>query len=646
MKYIILGTAGHIDHGKSSLVKALTGTDPDRLKEEKERGITLDLGFASLDLPGGNLLGIIDVPGHEGLIKNMLAGVGGIDIVMLVIAADEGIMPQTREHLAICDLLHVKKGIIAITKTDMVEKDWLVLVQDEVRDFVKGTFLEKSTIVPVSSKTGDNLPMLVQELAKLSNEVAPKSLNGILRLPIDRVFTMKGFGTVITGTLLSGTISTDQEIEILPKGITTKIRGIQSHNQAVQRSVAGQRTAVNLQGVEKDQLSRGDTIVSAGYFQPTKTLDAKLDLLKQAPRGIKTGARIRFYNTTQEAIGRITVLGSNMLAPGEAAYVQLRLEQPVIVQHGDRYILRFYSPMETLGGGMVLNPHTRRYKTATMQESLKDLGMLEEGSLEEILGLFISNKGLAGMEEADIIGAVVADKQSILSALAALTQKKTALRIDNLYVHATHLGGLEKKIVDFIKQFHRDNPLKPGLDKEELKGMLRMRLSAKILNLTIEGLVKKKPRDAQLQYALGAVLYLEANLTEAAVHLQESIRLQPDQLAPYYYLALVTRDQGNDAGAIQRLQDLLRRYPDHALSYEALGSLLMSANRYAEAETSLETAIRLNPKSVKANYQLGLLLSRMGKKSEADKQLELSKTLRTEDEANSRLQLRLLDPDR
>ena len=492
MKYIILGTAGHIDHGKSSLVKALTGTDPDRLKEEKERGITLDLGFASLDLPGGNLLGIIDVPGHEGLIKNMLAGVGGIDIVMLVIAADEGIMPQTREHLAICDLLHVKKGIIAITKTDMVEKDWLVLVQDEVRDFVKGTFLEKSTIVPVSSKTGDNLPMLVQELAKLSNEVAPKSLNGILRLPIDRVFTMKGFGTVITGTLLSGTISTDQEIEILPKGITTKIRGIQSHNQAVQRSVAGQRTAVNLQGVEKDQLSRGDTIVSAGYFQPTKTLDAKLDLLKQAPRGIKTGARIRFYNTTQEAIGRITVLGSNMLAPGEAAYVQLRLEQPVIVQHGDRYILRFYSPMETLGGGMVLNPHTRRYKTATMQESLKDLGMLEEGSLEEILGLFISNKGLAGMEEADIIGAVVADKQSILSALAALTQKKTALRIDNLYVHATHLGGLEKKIVDFIKQFHRDNPLKPGLDKEELKGMLRMRLSAKILNLTIEGLVKKK----------------------------------------------------------------------------------------------------------------------------------------------------------
>jgi selenocysteine-specific elongation factor len=496
MKYIILGTAGHIDHGKSSLVKALTGTDPDRLKEEKERGITLDLGFASFDLPGGNRLGIVDVPGHEGLIKNMLAGVGGIDIVMLVIAADEGIMPQTREHLAICDLLHVKQGIIALTKMDMVEKDWLALVQDEVRDFVKGTFLEKSPIVPVSSKTGENLPSLVKELARLSNEVAPKSSNGILRLPIDRVFTMKGFGTVITGTLLSGTISTDQEVEILPKGIKTRVRGIQSHNQAVQRSVAGQRTAVNLQGVEKDQLSRGDTIVSAGFFLPTKTLDVKLDLLAHAARELKTGARIRFYNTTQEAIGRITVLGSNVLAPGEHAYAQLRLEQPVIVQHGDRYILRFYSPMETLGGGMVLNPHAKRHKNATMQESLKNLAALEKGTLEEILGLFISGKGLAGMEEAEAIGAVAADKQTIMSALASLAQKKTVQRIDNLYVHAAHLGKLETNIVDLIKQYHKDHPLKPGLDKEELKGMLRMRFSPKVLNTTIDGLVKKKQIDA------------------------------------------------------------------------------------------------------------------------------------------------------
>ena len=497
MKYVILGTAGHIDHGKSTLVKALTGTDPDRLKEEKERGITLDLGFASLDLPGGNRLGIVDVPGHEGLIKNMLAGVGGIDIVMLVIAADEGIMPQTREHLAICDLLHVKKGLIALTKTYAVEKAWLALVKDEVREFVHGTFLEKSPIVPVSSKTGENLPVLVQELAKLAAEVTPKSSNGILRLPIDRVFTMKGFGTVITGTLLSGTISTDQEVEILPGGITTKVRGIQSHNQAVQRGVAGQRTAVNLQGVEKDQLSRGDSIVSAGFFLPTKTLDAKLDLLKQAPRGLKTGSRIRFYNTTQEAIGRITVLGANTLAPGEAAFVQLRFEQPVIVQHGDRYILRFYSPMETLGGGMVLDPHPRRHKQKTIQESLRDLGALEKGTTEERLALFISGKGISGMEEAGIIGTIAADRQEITSALSSLAQKKTIMRVDTLSVHASHLAALEKKVLDLIAHYHKDNPLKPGIDKEELKGALRMRLSAKVLSTTLDGLVKKKQVEAE-----------------------------------------------------------------------------------------------------------------------------------------------------
>jgi selenocysteine-specific elongation factor len=497
MKFIILGTAGHIDHGKSTLVKALTGTDPDRLKEEKERGITLDLGFASLDLPGGNRLGIVDVPGHEGLIKNMLAGVGGIDIVMLVIAADEGIMPQTREHLAICDLLHVKKGLIVLTKTDMVDADWLTLVRDEVRDFVKGTFLEKSPIVAVSSRTGENLPGLVQELAKLSNEVSPKSSNGILRLPIDRVFTMKGFGTVITGTLLSGTISTEQEVEVLPKAIRTRVRGIQSHNKAVTRSVAGQRTAVNLQNVEKDQLSRGDIIVSAGFFTPSRTLDAKLDLLKQAPRGLKTGARIRFYNATQEAIGRITILGRNQLEPGEEAFVQLRLERPVLVQNGDRFILRFYSPMETLGGGMVLNPHPRRHKQATMEESQKNLAVLEKGSVEERIGLLVSLKGLAGMEENAVVAGISADRQEVANALSSLANKKLLLRVDNLYVHTSHLAGLEKKTLDLVKQYHKDNPLKPGLDKEELKSALRVRLSPKVLNMTVDGLVKKKQLEAE-----------------------------------------------------------------------------------------------------------------------------------------------------
>ncbi len=497
MKFVILGTAGHIDHGKSTLVKALTGTDPDRWKEEKERGITLDLGFASLDLPDGSRLGIVDVPGHEGLIRNMLAGAGGIDLVMLVIAADEGVMPQTREHLAICDLLRVKSGLIALTKTDAVEKDWLALVQDEVRSFVAGTFLEKAPLIPVSARTGENLPLLVQELAKLAAAVTPKSANGVLRLPIDRVFTMTGFGTVVTGTLVSGTISVDQEIEILPKGITTKVRGIQSHNTAVPRSVAGQRTAVNLQGVEKDQLTRGDTVVRAGYFTPTRTIDGQLALLEQAPRGLKTGARIRFYNSTQEAVGRISLLGANELAPGGSAFAQFRLDRPVIVQHGDRFILRFYSPMETLGGGVVLAPHPRRHKRAALDASLRDLGVLVSGTTEERLAIFIAGKGLVGMTETEAIGTMTGDRQEINDALTALTHKKQILKIDTLYLHAAQVGTLEQKILARIGQYHRDNPLKTGVDKEELKGLVGVRLLPKVLGLCVDGLVKKKRLEAE-----------------------------------------------------------------------------------------------------------------------------------------------------
>jgi selenocysteine-specific elongation factor len=492
MKYVILGTAGHIDHGKSSLVKALTGTDPDRLKEEKERGITLDLGFASLDLPSGNRLGIVDVPGHEGLIKNMLAGVGGIDIVMLVIAADESVMPQTREHLAICDLLHVKQGLIALTKMDLVDKEWLGLAQDEVREFVKGTFLEKAPIVPLSARTGENLDRLKQELDRIAKDVAPKSPSGILRLPIDRVFTMKGFGTVITGTLHSGSISQDQEVEILPRDLRTKVRGIQSHGKAAQRAVAGQRTAVNLQNVEKDQLHRGDTIVTKGFFAPTRTLDASLRLLPGAGRTLKTGSRIRFYNTTQEALGRITLVGAGEMRPGDEGFVQFRLESSVIVQNGDRYIIRFYSPVETLGGGMVLDPRPRRHRARTMADSVRSLTTLAQGTLDERIGILINGRSLAGMEENELIGAVAADKQEIQNALSLLVQKRTILRADTLYVHSAHVAELESKVLRTVAAYHQMNPLKPGLDKEELRGMLKVRLNTKLLNVTLDGLIKRK----------------------------------------------------------------------------------------------------------------------------------------------------------
>ncbi|MFA5074308.1 MAG: selenocysteine-specific translation elongation factor [Nitrospirota bacterium] len=491
MKSIILGTAGHIDHGKSSLVKALTGIDPDRWKEEKERGITLDLGFAFLDLPDNNRLGIVDVPGHEGLIKNMLAGVGGIDMVLLVIAADEGVMPQTREHLAICDLLQIKKGIIALTKIDMVDQDWLALVRNDVRAFVKGTFLETAPLIPVSSKTGENLSLLVKELSTLANKISPRSSNSILRLPIDRVFTIKGFGTVVTGTLLSGTINTEQEVEIFPKGIPAKVRGIQSHNQTVSQAIAGQRTAVNLQSIEKDRLSRGDTLVSTGFFKPTTTLDAKLVLLKQS-RTIKTGTRIRFYNTTQEALGRIIVHGNSDLGPGQEAYVRFQLEQPVVVQHGDRYILRFLSPMETLGGGMVLNSHPQKNSKYSSDEFLATLKNLETGDREKQLALLIQDKGFDGIEHDQTYGIIAAEKSEIANALAALVKKGILLRINTQYIHASQMLPLEKEIIDRVSIHHQNNPLQPGIDKEAIKSLLEIRASDALLSMVIENLIRMK----------------------------------------------------------------------------------------------------------------------------------------------------------
>ncbi len=295
MRYVVLGTAGHIDHGKSTLVKALTGTDPDRLKEEKERGITIDLGFANLDYPEAGLtVGIVDVPGHERLIRNMLAGAGGIDIVLLVIAADEGVMPQSREHLQICELLKISRGLVALTKADMVEEDWLELVAGEAREFVKGSFLEGAPVIPVSAKSGLNIDLLKEKIKEIALQVKEKQTGGLFRLPVDRVFTLKGFGTVVTGTALSGTVRAEEIVQILPKGIETKIRGLQSHGKPVKEAYAGQRVALNLQGVEKDELERGDVVVSPGRFQPVSAMDVKIELLPGAP-AIKSGARVHFH---------------------------------------------------------------------------------------------------------------------------------------------------------------------------------------------------------------------------------------------------------------------------------------------------------------------------------------------------------------
>lgn len=479
MRYVILGTAGHIDHGKSALVEALTGINPDRLKEEKERGITIDLGFAFLDFPDGLRIGIVDVPGHERLIKNMLAGAGGIDLVLLAIAADEGIMPQTREHLAICSLLRIKRGLVAITKQDLVEDDWLSLLIDDIRNFLQGTFLDSAPIIPVSSKTGYNIPLLKEAIKDTSLKVEPKSSGGLFRLPVDRVFTMKGFGTVVTGTLLSGRVSIEDTVEILPKGIRSKVRGIQSHNQKVSEAMAGQRTALNLQGVDKGDIERGDVVTSPGFMNPFSILDLKLEILKESPP-LKNRDRIRFHTGTVEAIGRVILYGGREIKAGGEGYASLRLETPVVTMAGDAFIIRRFSPLETLGGGVVLDPVPEsRKRRLKPQDSRLEHGLmiLEKGSLDERLSYKILSRGPAGIDTNSLYGWINYDLKEIEYSLIRLRQSGKVVQIEGRYIHRRLLDTLKNDIISLLEGFHGLNPLKGGMPKEDISSKFKIPLS-------------------------------------------------------------------------------------------------------------------------------------------------------------------------
>ena len=396
MKHLILGTAGHIDHGKTSLVKALTGIDTDRLKEEKARGITIELGFAHLELPGGIRFGIVDVPGHEKFVRAMVSGVGGMDLVMLVVAADEGLMPQPREHLDILRLLGVKSGLVALTKSDMVDTDWLALVTEEVREFVAGSFLEDAPIVAVSSRTGEGLHDLRQELSRLAEKAAEKKREGLFRLPVDRVFTVSGFGTVVTGTLLAGESRVGDELEILPSGREGKVRGIQAHASKTEKGQAGQRLAINLQGIDLDQVQRGDVVVPRDAFRATRAVDVRLDYLSSAPRDLKHRATLRLHSATYEVPAQEILLDRNVLKTGESEHVQLRLREPALLLSGDSYILRVSSPATTVGGGTVLDPFPPRRRRRS-SEALQLLDALASGEHQQTIALIIKQSLLSGI---------------------------------------------------------------------------------------------------------------------------------------------------------------------------------------------------------------------------------------------------------
>jgi selenocysteine-specific elongation factor len=476
MRHLIVGTAGHIDHGKSALVLALTGIDPDRLEDEKRRGITIDLGFAHLDLGEGIRVGFIDVPGHERFVRNMLAGVGGIDLVILVVAADESIKPQTREHFDICKLLGIRKGLVAITKADLVDADIIDLIRLEMQEFVRGSFLEGSLLLPVSAKTGEGLEALKDELRRLALAVTPKPEELPFRLPIDRAFVMKGFGTVVTGTLIAGRIEKDSEVEIYPLGWRVRVRGIEVHNAPARTALAGQRTAVNLPGLEAKEISRGMVLAPPGLFAATARLDCKLNLLPTT-RPLKNRARVHFHCNTSETIAEVVLLERKELGPGSSAFAQLRLSQPGVFMPGDRFIIRQFSPVTTIGGGSVLDNQPARHRS---QDStvVPFLDILEKGDSQVRLEWLVRQAGEAPLSElAARTGWLPAEVLRLGRALATANRLLLLGQSPELFVHLEHFQELARRVIEQIEKFHAENPLVAGLPKEDLRSRIGARSS-------------------------------------------------------------------------------------------------------------------------------------------------------------------------
>jgi selenocysteine-specific elongation factor len=493
-KHVILGTAGHIDHGKTALVKALTGVDTDRLKEEKERGITTELGFTFLELPSGIRMGIIDVPGHEKFVKHMVAGVWGIDLVALIIATDEGVMPQTREHLDICRLLGVKKGLIILTKIDLVDQDLLGLVKEEVTEIVKDTFLKDAPILPVSSITREGIPQLISALDRLSEEVEERSTGGLFRLPIDRVFVMKGFGTVVTGTVVSGTLFIGESVQILPSGVEAKVRTLQVYNRPVEKTMAGQRAAVNLQGIETSAVERGDVLVHSRTLAPTRMLDVYIDYLPSAQRPLKNRTRQRFHIGTNLTSASIFLLDREEMAPGESGFAQLRLEAPVVALPHDRFVIRGSGVIQTLGGGVVLDAHPARHKR-NAPSVIEDLTILREGNQDQAIAQHISRSGMGGIASDDLLKRVATSSSEVQRVIKKMIDKGEALLIDSEKMKVIDIRfyhRLREMALAQLKEFHQRSPMKSGLAKEELRTKLPVELDVKLFQILLNGLIQSK----------------------------------------------------------------------------------------------------------------------------------------------------------
>ena len=472
MKNIIIGTAGHIDHGKTTLIKALTGRNTDRWEEEQRRGITIDLGFTYFDLKNGDRVGIIDVPGHERFINNMVAGVVGMDLVMLVVAADEGIMPQTREHMDILGQLGIEKSILVLNKVDLVDEEWLELVEEEIREELEGTFLEGSPIAKVSAATGQGIPELVELIEKLTaEEVEQKDVNTIPRLPIDRVFTLSGFGTIITGTLLAGTITKEDTLQVYPLGKECKIRSIQVHGQDVEKCYAGQRVAINLSNIKKTELRRGCVLAPINNMKNTTLLDVRMNIIPSSKRVLTNQSRLHLFTGTSEILCRAFLLDQEEIGPGETGLVQLRLEEEIALRRGDKFVVRFYSPMETIGGGVVLEPNPKR-KKRFHPETIEELKRKESGSSEDVIEMHVKAHAETMITVNELAKLTALSLEEVTEDIASLEKqgivKVFPMKKDTYVWHTVHEQQVRQEITKVIRNHHEKFPYRYGMKKAEV----------------------------------------------------------------------------------------------------------------------------------------------------------------------------------
>lgn len=485
MKNVIIGTAGHIDHGKTTLIKALTGRETDTLAEEKKRGISINLGFTYFDLPSNKRAGIVDVPGHEKFIKNMLAGASGLDMVLLVVAADEGVMPQTVEHMDILTFLNIKKGMIVLTKSDTVEEDFRELVKEDIREKVKGTFLEDAEIIEVDSISKKGLDNLINKIDKMTDEIEGKNLDTPARLNIDRVFSIKGFGTVVTGTLIEGKISIDDDLVIYPKELKTKIRSIQVHGEGVETAYAGQRTAINISNVKVEEINRGDVLASPHSLEEAMMLDVRLSVVKHTDAGLKHWDRLRLYHGTREILCRAVPLEVEEIMPGESGLVQLRLEESIVAKKGDKFVVRRYSPMETIGGGIVIDTNPRKHKRfdTNIIEALK---IKEKGELSDILEAYLKNNSRNYPNIKEIMSYSGESEDNINKSLEKLIGQDKVICINNMYMHINQYNALKEKAESELQAYHKKFRLREGMLKEEVRSKVESKFKTRDFDVLLD----------------------------------------------------------------------------------------------------------------------------------------------------------------